>query len=86
MNVVRDKPEKSRGHIEAQSVKNKNTDDDFADLQMAPAFPGTETIIGTPTRPNLFWGVLPKPPFSQLLTLDLQMATHDHLHLLSELT
>ena len=48
--TVRDKFEKPRGHIKAKIVKENDIDDEFADLQMAPAFPGTETYIGTSTR------------------------------------
>ena len=48
--AVRDKFEKPRGHMKATSTSDEDIDNEFADLQMTPAFPGGETYIGTPTR------------------------------------
>ena len=50
--AIRNKFEKPRGHIKAKSMKDDDVEDEFADLPMAPAFPGTETFIETPTRPK----------------------------------
>ena len=47
--AIRDKFEKSRGHI-AKSMVAHDIEDEFADLPMAPALPGTEAFIGTPVR------------------------------------
>ena len=43
--AIRNKFEKSRGHI-GKSRAAHDIEDDFADFPMAPALPGTEAFIG----------------------------------------
>ena len=61
--AIRDKFEKSRGHIKAHIVKDCDFDDAFADLPMAPALPGTDTFIGTPPRPS---HAVPSTPLAEM--------------------
>ena len=62
MTTIRDKFEKSRGHI-AKSKAAHDIEDEFADFPMAPALPGTEAFIGTPVR-RVF--VNPNTPLMEL--------------------